>query len=157
RARHGLAPRCPECNDPAAVLEELQLTDDRGLRCSRCHRQFWSTPRTREAILEATLRRDPACHGCPLEHSPEPDGCLRSPVLRNSSPNRVRLLERLDLDLGDYLRWRRDPGASGTRQAARQAFESHRLLVQGRRDQLPSLTVAKVSDLLTAADLFSEI
>src|SRR5262249_37053840 len=31
RARHGLGPRCPECNDPEAVLEELQLTDDYGL------------------------------------------------------------------------------------------------------------------------------
>jgi serine/threonine protein kinase len=157
RARHGLAPRCPECNDPAAVLEELQLTDDRGLRCSRCHRQFWSTPRTREAILEATLRRDPACRGCPLEHSPVAADCLRSAVFLNFFRNRVLLLERLDLDLEDYLRWRRDPGASGTRQTARQAFDVHRLLVENRRDQLPSLTVAKVSDLLSAADLFADI
>ena len=48
----------------AAVLEELELTDDRGLRCVRCGRQFWSTPKTRDAILEATLRHDPACGGC---------------------------------------------------------------------------------------------
>src|SRR5262252_6393573 len=55
RARHALAPLCPECNDPTAVLEELQLTDDRGLRCGRCNRQFWSTPKTRDAILDATV------------------------------------------------------------------------------------------------------
>jgi hypothetical protein len=156
-ARHGLTPRCPECNDPAAVLEELQLTDDRGLRCSRCHRQFWSTPKTRDAILEATLRRDPACQGCAFEHSTDPEGCLRSAVFLNFFRNRVLLLERLDLDLDDYLRWRRDPGASGSRKAARQAFDEHRRLVQERRDGLPGPAVAKVSDLLTAADLFSDI
>jgi hypothetical protein len=157
RARHGLAPRCPECNDPAAVLEELQLTDDRGLRCSRCHRQFWSTPKTRDAILEATLRRDPACRGCAFEHSPDPGGCLSSAVFLNFFRNRVLLLERLDLDLEDYLRWRRDPGASGSRKAARQAFDEHRRLAQERRDHLPGPSIAKVADLLTAADLFADV
>jgi hypothetical protein len=157
RARHGLAPRCPECNDPAAVLEELQLTDDRGLRCSRCHRQFWSTPKTRDAILEATLRRDAACRGCPHEHSPDPDACRGSAVFLNFFRNRVLLLERLDLDLDDYLRWGHDAAAAGGRQAARQAFEEHRRLVKERRDRLPGPSLAKVSDLLTAADLFSDI
>jgi serine/threonine protein kinase len=157
RASHGLAPRCPECNDPAAVLEELQLTDDRGLRCGRCHRQFWSTPKTRDAILEATLRRDPACRGCVFEHGPTSDGCLGSAVFLNFFRNRVLLLERLDLDLDDYLRWRRDPGTSGSRKAARQAFDEHRRLGQERRDLLPGPSVAKVSDLLTAANLFSDI
>lgn len=157
RARHGLAPRCPECNDPAAVLEELQLTDDRGLRCSRCHRQFWSTPKTRDAILEATLRRDPACRGCALEHSPDAAGCLSSAVFLNFFRNRVLLLERLDLDLEDTLRWRRDPGASAGRKTARRAFDEHRRQAQERRDRLPGPSVAKVSDLLTAADLFSDV
>src|SRR5262249_59574310 len=77
-AGQGLAPRCRECDDPEAVLEELQLTDDRGLRCGRCNRQFWPTPKTKDAILGATLRRDPACRGCALEHSPDPEGCRRS-------------------------------------------------------------------------------
>jgi serine/threonine protein kinase len=157
RARHGLAPRCPECSDPGAVLEELQLTDDRGLRCSRCHRQFWSTPKTRDAILEATLRRDPACRGCAFEHSPHLDGCLGSATFLSFFRNRVLLLERLDLDLEDYLRWRGDPAASGARKAAWQAFDAHRRLVQDRRDRLPGPSVAKVSDLLAVADLFSDI
>jgi serine/threonine protein kinase len=157
RARHGLAPRCPECSDPTAVLDELQLTDDRGLRCSRCHRQFWSTPKTRDAILEATLRRDHACRGCAFEHSPHLEGCLGSAAFLNFFRNRVLLLERLDLDLEDYLRWRSDPSASGARKAARQAFDAHRRLVQERRDRLPGPSVAKVSDLLAVADLFSDI
>jgi hypothetical protein len=157
RARHGLTPRCPECNQPAAVLEELQLTDDRGLRCSHCGRQFWSTPKTRDAILEATLRHDPACAGCPLEHSPHTDGCRDSAVFLNFFGNRVLLLERLDLDLEDYLRWRRDPGPSYTRKEARQAFEAHRRLAEARRDQLPGPSVARIADLLTAADLFADI
>lgn len=157
RARHGLAPRCPECSDPEAVLEELQLTDDRGLRCSRCHRQFWSTSKTRDAILEATLRRDPACRGCAFEHSPHLESCLGSAAFLSFFRNRVLLLERLDLDLDDYLRWRGDPSASGTRKAARQAFDAHRRLVQERRDRLPGPSVAKVSDLSTVADLFSDI
>jgi serine/threonine protein kinase len=157
RARHGLTPRCPECNDPAAVLEELQLTDDRGLRCSHCNRQFWSTPKTRDAILEATLRHDPACHGCPLEQGPDPDGCRGSAVFLNFFRNRVLLLERLDLDLEDYLRWNRNEAPSGERQAARQAFDEHRRLLLERRDQLPGPSVRKICDLLQVADLFSDV
>jgi serine/threonine protein kinase len=157
RARHGLAPRCPECSDPGAVLEELQLTDDRGLRCNHCHRQFWSTPKTRDAILEATLRRDPACRGCAFEHSPHLESCLSSAAFLSFFRNRVLLLDRLDLDLEDYLRWRGDPAASGARKAARQAFDAHRCLVQQRRDRLPGPSVVKVSDLLSVADLFSDI
>jgi hypothetical protein len=157
RARHGLTPRCPECNDPSAVLEELQLTDDRGLRCSRCHRQFWSTPKTREAILEATLRHDPACRGCALERSPSADECRSSAVLLNFFRNRVLLLERLDLDLDDYLRWRRDEGASGARKAARRAFDEHRRLWLEQRERLPGPSVAKISELLMVANVFSDI
>ena len=87
---------------------------------------------TRDAILEATLRRDPACRGCAFEHNSDPEGCLGSAVFLNFFRNRVLLLERLDLDLDDYLRWRRDPGASGSRKAARQAFDEHRRLLQER-------------------------
>jgi serine/threonine protein kinase len=156
-ARHGLAPRCPECNDPAAVLEELELTDDRGLRCARCQRQFWSTPKTRDSILTATLRHDPACHGCAYEHRADSEACRTSAVFLNFFRNRVLLLERLDLDLDDYLRWTRDAGLSATRQAARQAFDRHVSLLAERRAQLPSPSVAKVSDLMRVADLFSDI
>jgi serine/threonine protein kinase len=157
RARHGLTPRCPECTDPAAVLEEVQLTDDRGLRCVRCNRQFWSTPKTRDAILEATLRHDPACRGCPLEDSPDPGGCRSSATFLNFFRNRVLLLERLDLDLEDYLRWRRDEAPSRTRQAARAAFDEHRRLLRERRDQLPGPSVQKIFDLLLVTDLFSGV
>jgi hypothetical protein len=157
RGRHGLAPRCPECNDPAAVLEELELTDDCGLRCSRCHRQFWSTPKTRDAILDATLRRDPACHGCPLEHSPEAGECRRSSVLLNFFRNRVLLLERLDLDLEDYLRWQRGAAPAGSRKAAQQAFHDHLAAVRERRERLPGPSVRKIADLLRVADLFSDV
>jgi hypothetical protein len=157
RGRHGLAPRCPECNDPSAVLEELELTDDCGLRCSRCHRQFWSTPKTRDAILEATLRHDPACRGCPLEHSSDVDGCRRESVFLNFFRNRVLLLERLDLDLEDYFRWVRGARPVGSRVAAQQAFQDHRRLLQERREQLPGPSVRKISDLLRVADLFSDV
>jgi hypothetical protein len=157
RARHGLAPRCPECRDPAAMLEELELTNDRGLRCSRCQRQFWSTPKTRDGILDATLRRDPACRGCALEQSPHTDDCRRSALFLNFFRNRVLLLERLDLDLEDYLRWGRGNAAAGARKAARQAFEQHARLLHERRAQLPGPSVAKTADLLRVADLFSEI
>jgi hypothetical protein len=157
RARHGLAPRCPECNEPAAVLEELELTDDHGLRCCRCQRQFWSTPKTRDAILEATLRRDPACRGCPLEHSPNTDGCRSSVTFLNFFRNRVLLLERLDLDLDDYFRWQRGGPGSAMRTAVRQAFASHRRLVCEERDRQHGPAVAKVADLLFAADLFAAV
>jgi hypothetical protein len=157
RARHGLTPLCPECNDPTAVLEELQLTDDRGLRCCRCHRQFWSTPKTRDAILEATLRHDAACRGCALENSPNPDGCRGSAVFLNFFRNRVLLLERLDLDLDDYLRWAHYEGSPLTRQDAHRAFEEHRRQLRLRRDQLPGAAVAKVFDLRLVADLFSDV
>jgi hypothetical protein len=157
RARHGLAPRCPECKDPTALLEELQLTDDRGLRCSRCHRQFWSTPKTRDAILQATLGHDQACRNCALANGRDPDGCRRSAVFLNFFRNRVLLLERLDLDLEDYLRWRRGQGPSVTRKAAQRAFEEHRRRWQERRDQLPGPSVRKIADLLMTADLFSDI
>jgi hypothetical protein len=157
RGRHGLAPRCPECKHPDAVLEELELTDDRGLRCSRCQRQFWSTPKTREAILEATLRYDPACHGCALEHNPRPDGCRESAVFLNFFRDRVLLLERLDLDLEDYLRWRRDETTSAQRASARKTFERHRRLVQERNERLPGPSAARVAELQEAADLFSAV
>jgi hypothetical protein len=157
RARHGLTPLCPECNDPTAVLEELQLTDDRGLRCRRCNRQFWSTPKTRDAILEATLRHDAACSGCALENSPDPDSCRSSAVFLNFFRNRVLLLERLDLDLDDYLRWAHHEGSPPTRQAAHRAFEEHRRLLRQRRDQLPGAAVGKVFDLRLVTDLFSDV
>jgi hypothetical protein len=157
RARHGLAPRCPECDDPDAVLEEVQLTDDRGLRCNRCQRQFWSTPKTREAILDATLRRDPACRGCALEHNPRPDGCRGSAVFLNFFRNRVLLLERLDLDLEDYLRWQNGEASSEKRQAARDAFDRHRRLLQEGREQLPGPSAARVAEMQAVADLFADI
>jgi hypothetical protein len=157
RARHGLTPRCPECQDADAVLEELQLTDDHGLRCSHCHRQFWSTPKTRDAILDATLRRDPACRGCSLEHSTNLDGCRHSAVFLSFFRNRVLLLERMDLDLDDYLRWKRNLGSPGPRQAAQQAFETHVHQLENRRNQLQGPSVAKIADLKLVADLFSEI
>src|SRR5262249_19647659 len=113
--------------------------------------------KTRDAILEATLRRDPACRSCAFENNSDPESCLRSAVFLNFFRNRVLLLERLDLDLEDYLRWRRDPGASATRHATRQAVGGHLRPVQERRDGLPGPAIAKVSDLLTAADLFSDI
>jgi hypothetical protein len=139
------------------VLEELELTDDRGLRCCRCHRQFWSTPKTRDAILEATLRHDAACRGCALENSPDPDGCRGSAVFLNFFRNRVLLLERLDLDLEDYLRWTRDELPPNRRQAARQAFEEHRRLLRERRGGLTGPSVQKIFDLKRVADLFSDI
>jgi hypothetical protein len=157
RARHGLAPRCPECRDAHAVLEELELTDDRGLRCPRCQRQFWSTPKTRDAILDATLRRDAACRGCPNEHNATPDGCRPTAVFLNFFRNRLLLFERLDLDLDDYLRWQRDPAAAGPRRAARRAFEEHRRRLEERRASLPGPSVAKTADLLRVADLFADI
>jgi serine/threonine protein kinase len=156
-ARHGLAPHCPECHDPGALLEELQLTDDRGLRCNRCNRQFWSTPKTREAILEASLGHDPACQGCAMHDRPQPEACRTSAVFLNFFRNRVLLLERLDLDLEDYLRWQRAGGPSGTRQAARQAFEAHRRQLEENRARLPGPSVRKVADLLRIADLYSDI
>jgi hypothetical protein len=157
RACYGLTPLCPECNDPTAVLEELELTDDRGLRCCRCRRQFWSTPKTRDSILEATLRHDAACRGCALEISPDTDGCRSSAVFLNFFRDRVLLLERLDLDLEDYLRWTRDELPPSRRQAARQAFEEHSRLLQERRARLPGPSVQKIFDLMRVADLFSDI
>jgi serine/threonine protein kinase len=139
------------------VLEELQLTDDRGLRCSRCNRQFWSTPKTREAILQATLGHDPACQGCALENRPRPDGCQTAATFLNFFRNRVLLLERLDLDLEDYLRWQQGHGSAGMRQAARQAFDQHRQRLEECRERLPGPSVRKVADLLRVADLFSDI
>jgi hypothetical protein len=156
RAAHGLAPRCPECKDVTAVLEEVELTDDHGLRCPKCQRQFWSTPKTRDAILDATVHRDPACHGCALQNDSNTDGCRSSVVFLNFFRNRLLLLDRLDLDLEDYFRWQRNGAASQSRPAAWQAFTEHRRLVQERRDRLYVPPVGKVADLLQAADLFSE-
>jgi hypothetical protein len=157
RARHGLAPRCPECNDPAAVLEELQLTDDHGLRCSRCHRQFWSTPKTRDAILDATLRHDPACRGCPLEHQPSSEECRGTAAFLNFFRNRVLLLERLDLDLDDYYRWQRGGPSHVMRAPTRQAYDEHRRQARDRRDRLYGTAIGKIADLRHAVELFSEV
>src|SRR5262249_2379158 len=157
RARHGLAPRCPECDTADAVLEELELTDDRGLGCSRCQRQFWSTPKTREAILNVSLRRDPACRGCALENSDSAEGCRGSAAFLNFFRNRLLLLERLDLDLDDYLRWLQGEESAGGRETAREAFDRHRGLAQARRERLPGPAAARVAELQSAADLFADI
>src|SRR5262249_7565142 len=95
--------------------------------------------------------------GCALEHSSNLDGCRRSAVFLSFFRNRVLLLERLDLDLDDYLRWKRTLGSPGQRQAARHAFETHRPQLENRRKQLQGASVAKIADLMLAADLFSEI
>jgi hypothetical protein len=126
----------------------MELTDDHGLRCPKCQRQFWSTPKTRGAILDASVRRDAACHGCLLKDEAKTDGCRSSVVFLNFFRNRLLLLERLDLDLEDYFRWQRNGTPSESRLAARQAFDEHRRLVQVRRDRLYGPTVAKVADLL---------
>src|SRR5262249_58940092 len=97
--------------------------------------------------LEAPLRQDPACAGCALEHSPHTDGCRDSAVFLNFFGNRVLLLERLDLDLDDYVRWRQDPTPSNARKEARQAFDAHRRMAEERRDRLPGPSVARIADL----------
>src|SRR5262249_60936555 len=89
--------------------------------------------------------------------SPHADACRSSAVFLNFFRNRVLLLERLDLDLEDYLRWTREPGTSSRRQTARQAFDQHRGLLQERREQLPASSVGKIAALLRIADLFSDI
>jgi serine/threonine protein kinase len=139
------------------VLEELELTDDCGLRCNRCQRQFWSTPKTRDAILEATLRRDPACRGCAFEHSRDAAHCRQLSVFLNFFRNRVLLLERLDLDLDDYFRWQRGSLPVGSRKVAQQAFHDHLLVLHERRERLPGPSVRKIAELLRVADLFSDV
>src|SRR5262249_55063282 len=67
------------------------------------------------------------------------------------------LLERLDLDLEDYLRWGRGEGSSDTRRATRQAFDRHRLLLRQRQEQLPGPSVARVAELQASADLFADV
>jgi hypothetical protein len=166
RARHALTPRCPECRDPEAVLEELELTDDRGLRCTRCQRQFWSTPKTRDSILETTLRNDSACQGCPHQHDVHPDACKSTALFLNFFRNRVLLLERLDLDLDDYLRWSQQGSnvansnaISGVerRASARVAFEQHRTALRQRQEEWPGPSAARTAELLRVVDLFAEI
>jgi hypothetical protein len=77
-------------------------------------------------------------------------------VFLNFFRNRVLLLERLDLDLEDYLRWAHYEGSPVTRQDAHRAFEEHRRLLRQRRDQLPG-AAGKVFDLKLVADLFADI
>lgn len=111
----------------------------------------------------------PACQGCPLEHSPHPDGCRNASVFLSFFRNRVLLLERLDLDLDDYLRWKREAGKEGRsfeergavpispRGAAQRSFEVHSHCLEERRARLQGPSVVKLADLLAAADLFSDI
>jgi serine/threonine protein kinase len=78
-------------------------------------------------------------------------------VFLNFFRNRVLLLERLDLDMEDYMRWAHHEGPSLARQAAHQAFAEHRRLLREQRDRLPGPVVQKVFDLRLVTDLFSDV
>ncbi len=129
-ALHALAPRCPADACPGFLEpdEWAQNDDERRLVCRNCGSRHSVSDGTRQRILEASVRRDPAaCAGCPHSTTDgKPEECLRKTVFLNFFPSRVLVFERLDVDLHDYLEWEQRALAPPGRQRAWQRFGRHR-------------------------------
>jgi hypothetical protein len=126
RGRHALAPRCPRDGNDLHAEELVGSGETRCLVCPACgSRQDWDGP-GREEVLRASVRRDPACVGCPHQGEASPDACLRQAAFLNPLPSRVVVLKAWDADLGDFLRWRQGEEAPPDRPRAWAPLEEHR-------------------------------
>ncbi len=126
RGRHALAPRCPR--DGSELHAEVMVGggESRRLACPACGSRYaWEGPEEEE-VLRASVRRDPACVGCPHQGKSSPDACLPQVAFLNPLPSRVLVLKAWDADLGDYLRWRQGEKAPADRTWAWARLEEHR-------------------------------
>jgi hypothetical protein len=125
RGRHALAPHCPRDGNELHAEELVGSGEMRCLVCPTCGSRYgWDGP-AREEVLRASVRRDPACVGCPHQGEASPDACLRQTAFLNPLPSRVLVLKAWDADLGDYLRWREGEAAPADRPRAWARLEEH--------------------------------
>jgi hypothetical protein len=155
RAPHALAPRCPRDGTPLESVEFLHTDDERHLWCPTCQTPYYEA--SRPAILEATVRRDGACAGCKYQGSPTPEPCLGEALFLNFFPGRLLLFELLDLDLEDYLRWRKPTPTLSDRGRARDRFREHRAALRQARHGADRHVAEEVHDLLQVGELFDRI
>jgi serine/threonine protein kinase len=127
-AIHGLAPRCPNAACRGARLVEQEDRDLGALlKCERCGGRYFFSQQERRRIRLATVQRDEACGECQHRHDPEQRECQRASTFISFYCNRALLLERLDLDLEDYLNWSQASVSvlPANRPAAVRAFKRH--------------------------------
>lgn len=127
-ARHGLRPRCPYDGTVLEPSDFLRAGDDRCLVCPTCqehHRQAEYREAYKDAILRATVQKDEACAGCPHREVEGAAACLEGARVLNFFPARMLLLELLDLDLEDYLRWSKLHQPPRQRGQAWRRFQEH--------------------------------
>ncbi len=110
--------------------EELVGPDEeRCLVCPACGKRYPLDRQTQQQVLSASVRRDPACAGCPHLNDPEPDACLRQSAFLNPLPGHFLVLQSWDLDLDSYLRWQRQEEAPPGREWVWTRLEEHRKAV----------------------------
>lgn len=91
-ASHALAPRCPEpgCSGLLEPDEWNRNDDERRLVCRSCGGRHSVSDAARQKILEASVRRDPACAGCVHSQAGDPpEACLRGAAFLNFFPSRL--------------------------------------------------------------------
>ena len=104
-ARHGIALRCPDDHAELAAAPFARGTSEAQLACTQCRKIY--RPSDSGRIQGGSLQHDAACAGCAFAEPQHRDECRRNSVLLNFSPAAVLVFDRLDLDLSDYLHWRR--------------------------------------------------
>lgn len=129
KARHALAPRCP--NDGQELLAEEMVADDEKphLSCPACGSKFPLTEASLQEILAASVQCDSACGECPF-HDLDVHACLRQATFLNPLPGRVLVFKSWDLDLRDYLRWQQGVTAPQNREEVFTRLEEHRRYVR---------------------------
>lgn len=155
-ALHALHPRCPEpgCGGLLKTDEWAASDADRRLVCTNaaCNRSHANTGDTGQRIVAATVQKDPACRRCPHRTSADSAVCLASSHFLNFHPARLLLFELLDVDLEDYLLWKRLDAAPAGRARPWQRFRQYR---RERDSQLPAAD-SPLGRLREVLDLFGQ-
>jgi hypothetical protein len=115
-ARHALAPRCPRDGQELEAEELVNADEAARLVCPQCGTHYPLTGLAPQQVLQASVRRDPACVGCPHQTDAGPEACMRQATFLNPLPSRILLYQTWDLDLQDYWRWRRGLPAGPARE-----------------------------------------
>ncbi|MEI7687212.1 MAG: protein kinase, partial [Planctomycetota bacterium] len=153
-ARHAIKPRCIH-DDGLLAFDEIEHdAGDPRLSCqhSGCNAQYSRTSGNKAAILEATVQKDAACEGCQYQRHESKEACLASATFLAFFPSRILIYELLDLDLHDFLNWRKHgpPVATVVRDYSRRRFAEHRAMVVA---DLPTGS----RNLLEMVEMFSQI
>lgn len=156
-ARHALKPRCVKEDEVLTFEDWGQDVADPMLKCQGCGSQYSHNATNQRQILEATVQKDPACEDCKNRHGSK-EVCLASASFLSFFPSRILLYDLLDLDLHDFLTWRKHkPPDTGRDHARRRFAEYHTPAENGKtKGETNGTTSSELRRLREVAALFSQ-